>query len=161
MKRHRKISTATLAALLLPMSVWCQEPEIAVELPGGVPLKMVWIDPGTFLMGSPEDEVGAAFDEKPQHPVTLTQGFYLGKDDFMNIRLDEARQGAISRALGEFYREAFDEDLSAYQAQRLLEFFVEHLGPPVYNQAVQDARSFMLDRLDDLEGEIYKPEKPV
>ena len=82
-------------------------------------------------------------------------------NDFMSIRLDETRKSAIARALGEFYRDVFDEDLSDYQAQRLLEFFVEHLGPPVYNQAVQDARAFVLDRLDDLEGEIYKPEKPV
>ena len=84
-----------------------------------------------------------------------------GNDDFMSIRLDETRQRAISRALGEFYLEVFDEELSGYQAERLLEFFVEHLGPPVYNQAVQDARAFVLDRLDDLEGEIYKPEQPV
>ena len=84
-----------------------------------------------------------------------------GNDDFMSIRLDETRQRAISRALGEFYLEVFDEELSDYQTGRLVEFFVEHLGPPVYNQAVQDARAFVLDRLDDLEGEIYKPEKPV
>ena len=85
----------------------------------------------------------------------------IPNDDFIHVRLDEGRRRAIGISLGEFYREVFDEDLSDYQAERLLEFFVEHLGPPVYNQAVQDARAFMLDRLDDLEGEIYKPEKPV
>jgi formylglycine-generating enzyme required for sulfatase activity len=40
---------------------------------------MVWIEPGTFMMGSPEDEVGRDDDEGPQHEVTITQGFYLGR----------------------------------------------------------------------------------
>ncbi|MEN8162067.1 MAG: DUF2164 family protein, partial [Myxococcota bacterium] len=44
------------------------------------------------------------------------------------------------------------------QAQRLLDFFIRHLGAPVYNQAIQDARGFLQDRLTDLEGEFYEPE---
>ena len=39
--------------------------------------RMRWIEPGTFLMGSPEDEEGRVGDEGPQHEVTLTQGFWL------------------------------------------------------------------------------------
>ena len=35
--------------------------------------------------------------------------------------------------------------MSAYQAERLLEFFMKNLGPPVYNQAISDARAFMLE----------------
>ena len=35
------------------------------------------IEPGTFLMGSPEDEAGRDDGEGPQHEVTLTQGFWL------------------------------------------------------------------------------------
>ncbi len=41
-------------------------------------LEMVWIDPGTFLMGSPENELKRDIDEK-QHEVTLTEGFWIGK----------------------------------------------------------------------------------
>ena len=43
-------------------------------------LDMLWCKPGTFLMGSPQDEEGRAEDET-QHKVTLTQGFYLGKHE--------------------------------------------------------------------------------
>src|SRR5919109_3308697 len=35
-----------------------------------------WILPGTFLMGSPEDEP-ERYDDETQHPVTLTQGYWL------------------------------------------------------------------------------------
>jgi formylglycine-generating enzyme required for sulfatase activity len=41
-------------------------------------LEMIWVEPGTFMMGSPTTESGRSTSET-QHQVTLTQGFYLGK----------------------------------------------------------------------------------
>ena len=38
----------------------------------------VWIEPGSFLMGSPESEPGREIDEA-QHEVAISRGFYLGK----------------------------------------------------------------------------------
>ena len=55
------------------------ERDIAVTLRGGAKLEMVWIQPGRFLMGSPLSEPGRDDDEGPQHEVTITKGFYLGK----------------------------------------------------------------------------------
>jgi formylglycine-generating enzyme required for sulfatase activity len=46
---------------------------------GAKPLEMVYIEPGTFMMGSQSEEVGRDDDEGPQHQVTLTNGFYMGK----------------------------------------------------------------------------------
>jgi formylglycine-generating enzyme required for sulfatase activity len=40
---------------------------------------MVFIPPGTFIMGSPDDEVGRLTDEGPQTTVTISQGFWMGK----------------------------------------------------------------------------------
>jgi formylglycine-generating enzyme required for sulfatase activity len=37
-------------------------------------MKLVWIKPGSFLMGSPATE-GGRFDDEIQHRVTLTSGF--------------------------------------------------------------------------------------
>ncbi len=39
--------------------------------------RLRWIEPGSFLMGSPETEPGRYDSEGPQHRVTLTQGFWL------------------------------------------------------------------------------------
>jgi len=47
-------------------------------LPGGVKLVMVSINPGTFMMGSPQSEQGRRADET-QHKVTLTKSFQIGK----------------------------------------------------------------------------------
>jgi len=63
-------------------------------------------------------------------------------------------QAGDFRLLTRFYHEAFDETLSRYRAERLLDFFVKTLGPPVYNQAIQDSRAFMTEKLEDLEVEF-------
>ncbi|MFA6244510.1 MAG: SUMF1/EgtB/PvdO family nonheme iron enzyme [Candidatus Hydrogenedentales bacterium] len=49
-----------------------------ILLPGGVPLELVWIPAGTFLMGRYAGEQDSYGEEDPQHPVTLN-GFWMGK----------------------------------------------------------------------------------
>ena len=46
--------------------------------PFSAPSNMVWISPGTFVMGSPTNEPALGTDET-QHTVTLTKGFCMGK----------------------------------------------------------------------------------
>ena len=41
-----------------------------------VSYKMIYVPPGTFLMGSPPTEKGR-YDDEEQHQVTLTDGFYI------------------------------------------------------------------------------------
>ncbi|MDA0747966.1 MAG: formylglycine-generating enzyme family protein [bacterium] len=52
---------------------------IRATLLGGATMDFVYIAPGTFTMGSPDSEEGRSSDEGPQHQVTISQGFYLGK----------------------------------------------------------------------------------
>lgn len=51
---------------------------MTVALPGGATMEMVWCAPGSFVMGSPEDESGRFADE-PQRNVSITKGFWIGK----------------------------------------------------------------------------------
>jgi formylglycine-generating enzyme required for sulfatase activity len=41
-------------------------------------IDLVWINPGSFIMGSPETEPGREDDES-QHKVTLEKGYWIGK----------------------------------------------------------------------------------
>lgn len=50
-----------------------------------------------------------------------------------------------------------DEPLGTFRAAQLLDFFLETLGPHVYNQAVQDARAYVQRKLDELDGEVAAP----
>ena len=47
--------------------------------PMQIPAQMIWIKAGSFLMGSPQNEVGRTPAEDLQHPVTIQQGFWLDK----------------------------------------------------------------------------------
>jgi len=50
-----------------------------VSLPENATLDFVPIKPGKFLMGSPDSEAGRLLDEGPQHEVTISKDFWLGK----------------------------------------------------------------------------------
>ncbi len=44
-----------------------------------VPFGLRWIPPGSFLMGSPEDEPGRRENEGPPHRVTITKGYWMAE----------------------------------------------------------------------------------
>ena len=52
--------------------------DMVVMLPGDVPLELVHIHAGSFLMGSPATENGR-YDNETQHHVTLTRDYWLGR----------------------------------------------------------------------------------
>jgi uncharacterized protein (DUF2164 family) len=76
----------------------------------------------------------------------------------MQIKLSEERRDRLVADLRGLFASEFDRELSEFQARRLLDFLIQHLGAPVYNQAVQDVRAALQAKLDDLEGELYEPE---
>src|SRR5262249_38900066 len=51
---------------------------LSVTLAPGVEMKLAYIPPGSFLMGSRHSEEGRDSDEGPQRQVTLTKGFFMG-----------------------------------------------------------------------------------
>lgn len=60
---------------------WGEDPHgiFASFAVGEVEHRMRWIPPGTFWMGSPDDEVGRFDNEGPRRRVVLTQGYWLGE----------------------------------------------------------------------------------
>lgn len=83
-----------------------------------------------------------------------------GRDESpMRIRLAPDRRTALRRLVQEYFGEEFDERLSDFRAEALLDFFIRELGPPVYNQGVRDACGAMQEKLTDLEGEVYEQDR--
>ena len=62
-------------------------------------LTMIWVEPGTFMMGSPETEKGRTGNET-QHKVTLTHGFYLGKYELSQAQWEKVMESDPSRFKG-------------------------------------------------------------
>jgi len=63
-----------------------------IELNSSVRLEMIWVEPGTFMMGSPVGETGRSANET-EHNVTLTKGFYLGKHEVTQAQWERVMGG--------------------------------------------------------------------
>jgi formylglycine-generating enzyme required for sulfatase activity len=68
--------------------------------PNPVPDSMVWIAPGTFLMGSPTSDSEAKPDEFPQHEVTIAQGFWICKFEVTQQEYEDVMGVSNNRSLG-------------------------------------------------------------
>lgn len=69
----------------------------------------------------------------------------------------EARQQAIA-SIERYFREHMDEPIGNLAAGGLLNFFLQEIGPSVYNRAVSDAQERMLARVQDLDIEVHEAE---
>jgi uncharacterized protein (DUF2164 family) len=76
------------------------------------------------------------------------------------IALTPARRAALAEAVQRFYLGEFDEELSVFRVESLIDFFVTELGPPVYNQGIHDAVAYIQDKLVDIEGDVLLPDTP-
>ncbi len=82
----------------------------------------------------------------------------VDKDNPTRIKLSAERREALLAGLKGLYYDEFDEDLSDFQAEQILSYFIKALGPSVYNQAISDARAFLAGKLDDLDVEFFESE---
>ena len=60
----------------------------ATDLNSTVSLEMIWVEPGTFTMG----QDGYTYAE-PEHEVTLTNGYYLGKYEVTQAQYEAVMKG--------------------------------------------------------------------
>ena len=76
----------------------------------------------------------------------------------MTISLpDHARKQSIA-SIKRYFAEELDQDIGDLKAGLLLEFLLKEIAPTVYNGAINDAQTFLRDRLADLEGVCSVPE---
>ena len=72
-----------------------------------------------------------------------------------SISLSSERRERLVGQLQTLFQSEFDEALSPFRAEQVLDLMLTTLGPGIYNQAVQDVRAHLQSKLDDLDGEVY------
>ena len=72
-----------------------------------------------------------------------------------SIELTTERRERLVGQLQTLFQAEFDEVLSSFRADQILDLMLSTLGPGIYNQAVQDVRAHLQSKLDDLDGEVY------
>ena len=76
----------------------------------------------------------------------------------MPIELNrDARQQAIA-SIERYFSEELDQRIGNIAAGALLGFFLEEIGPLVYNQAVSQLQERLLQRMQELDIEFHEDE---
>ena len=76
----------------------------------------------------------------------------------MSIELSkEARAEAVA-SIQRYFERNMPEPIGELPAGLLLNFFVEEIGPAIYNKAIADAQARLAMRVADLSGELYEDE---
>ncbi|MCY2989228.1 MAG: formylglycine-generating enzyme family protein, partial [Planctomycetota bacterium] len=98
-----------------------------------VGMKFVLLPPGEFLMGSPDSDGDAGYDEKPQHRVRITKPFYLGVYEVTQAQYQKVVGSNPSVVKGEFLPvETVSWDDAAAFCKRLSEVPAERAAGRAY-----------------------------
>ena len=76
----------------------------------------------------------------------------------MKIELSAQAQKDAVGSIQRYFEANMPEMIGELPAGMLLNFFLEEIGPTIYNKAIADAQARMLRRVDDLSGELYVDE---
>jgi uncharacterized protein (DUF2164 family) len=74
----------------------------------------------------------------------------------MSIELSKHVRDEAIASIQQYFERNMPEPIGELAAGLLLTYFVEEIGPAIYNQAIGDAQVRMQRRVMDLEGELYE-----
>lgn len=76
----------------------------------------------------------------------------------VKMELEKAAEAQAVASIRKYSEENMAEPMGELAAGLLLHFFLEEVGPVIYNRAVNDAQERMQLRIGDLSGELYADE---
>ena len=74
----------------------------------------------------------------------------------VSIELSKQARGDAIASIQRYFDENMTEPIGELPAGLLLNFFVEEIGPAIYNQAVADSQTRLQQRVADLDGELFE-----
>ena len=73
----------------------------------------------------------------------------------MPLELTKDQRQAALASLQQYFDRNLDP-LGDLAANLLLDFFLQDIGPALYNQAIHDAQTRLTQRIAELDGELYE-----
>ena len=70
---------------------------------------------------------------------------------FSKPSLDPERKIDLIEKIKEYFSEELDVDIGDLKAEFILDFFQENCGKEFYNKGINDARSFLSKKMEDIE----------
>ena len=79
----------------------------------------------------------------------------------MFIRLSKDQQEKIIADIQRFFYNHRDEDITEFEAERVLDFVKEYIAPHIYNTAISDAKYAVERQYASMEDELAALERPI
>jgi uncharacterized protein (DUF2164 family) len=76
----------------------------------------------------------------------------------MTIELNKEARATAVASIERYYKENLDEKIGNIQAAALLQFFLEEIGPSVYNTAIAQVQERLMLRVTELDIECHEGE---
>jgi len=77
------------------------------------------------------------------------------------ITFTTEQKNLIVQKIQLYFNDELDQDIGAFDAEFLLDFFSENIGAFYYNQGLLDAETIINKKLDDISDALYEIEKPT
>ncbi len=79
----------------------------------------------------------------------------------MNLTFSRKMKDELIGKIQDYFLKEMEQELGNFEAEFLLDYFSEHLGPHYYNQAIRDVQTHLASHLDNLNERIDELEKPL
>jgi uncharacterized protein (DUF2164 family) len=74
----------------------------------------------------------------------------------VTIELSLQARGDAIASIQRYFERNMPEPIGELPTGLLLNYFMEEIGPAIYNQAIADAQTRLHQRVADLDGELYE-----
>ena len=80
----------------------------------------------------------------------------IGKREGLHqIKLSEAQKKKLNEEIKAFYLDERGEEIGIIEQMQLLDLFEQKLAPVIYNKALDDAKCWYSQMMDNLESDFY------
>jgi uncharacterized protein (DUF2164 family) len=76
----------------------------------------------------------------------------------MSITLNKESRATAVTSIERYFKDELDEKIGNIRAAALLNFFLEEIGPSIYNQAVADVQERLIGRVTEIDIECHEDE---
>lgn len=75
------------------------------------------------------------------------------------IKLPKEEKEQIVRSVQQYFEEERSETIGNLAAEQIVDHMLQLLGPYLYNKAIADARAVVLEKISQVDDELYSLEK--
>ncbi len=78
-----------------------------------------------------------------------------------DIKFSSDEKSILVKKIKLYFSEELDQDIKQFDAEFLLDFFAEEVGPYFYNRGLYDAQDLLESKIESITDSFYEIEKPT